>query len=174
MKIKNRSFLTEFKVNDTYIIGVYQGSLSEFDILIKYRQKLPNGKWTRIRTLKHIHWAVDLLIKLNEKEEESKKFIDFLIEYWKNVKGFKTNEERENALSDSNLLTLIESEAAKYKDLANIGEYSIKFLILIAKLLMLQEKTNKSDAYMFGSLLNALKEHESIFKIVSVASHNRR
>jgi len=41
----------------------------------------------------------------------------------------------------------------------------------LAKLLMLQEKTNLETAYMFKKLLKALKSGEDIFKIVSIASH---
>jgi hypothetical protein len=49
-----------------------------------------------------------------------------------------------------------------------------KFLILLAKLLMIQEKTNLETAYMFRKLLEALKAGDDIFKIVSIATHNRR
>ena len=38
MKIKHNILLAEFPVNGTYIIGIYQGSLSKYDILIKYRK----------------------------------------------------------------------------------------------------------------------------------------
>ncbi|MCB4791586.1 MAG: hypothetical protein LHV68_06835 [Elusimicrobia bacterium] len=41
-----------FQVNDSIIIGVYKGALSKYDILIKYRQKRTNGKWSNIRTPK--------------------------------------------------------------------------------------------------------------------------
>jgi len=57
---------------------------------------------------------------------------------------------------------------------ANKGEYSIKFLYLIAKLLMIQEKTNLSTAFMFTNLLKALEAHKDICKIVSIATHNRK
>ena len=62
METKGKVLLTTIPVNGEYILGLYQGSFSEFDILIKYRQ-LENGKWSRPRTPKHIHWAVDILIK---------------------------------------------------------------------------------------------------------------
>jgi hypothetical protein len=62
-------------------------------------------------------------------------------------------------------------EIEEYEELGKRGEYSIKFLILLAKLLMLQEKTNLETAYMFKKLLEALKSGEDIFKIVSIASH---
>ena len=42
--------------------------------------------------------------------------------------------------------------------------------LLIAKLLMVQEKTNRHDAYMFKNLLEKLKEHRNIFEIVSTAT----
>ena len=47
-----------------YIIYVFQGSLSQYDILIKYRK---DG--TRIRTPKHIHWVVDILMKMQGNEK---------------------------------------------------------------------------------------------------------
>ena len=49
-------------INGTYILGIYKGTLSDFDILLRYRQK-EGERWSRIRTPKHIHWAVDMLIK---------------------------------------------------------------------------------------------------------------
>jgi len=48
MELSNFKLLEVFKINGEYIIGIYQGSLSEFDILIKYRQKQQTGKWSRI------------------------------------------------------------------------------------------------------------------------------
>ena len=63
-------------VNEKFIIAVYQGSFSKYDILIKYRQK-NKDKWSRIRTPKHIHWAVDILIKMHSDEEKTKQFLDF-------------------------------------------------------------------------------------------------
>ncbi len=37
-----------FRVNDSTIIAIYKGSLSPFDILIKYRQKMNDGKRSAI------------------------------------------------------------------------------------------------------------------------------
>ena len=44
------------------------------------------------------------------------------------------------------------------------------FLILLAKLLMLQEKTNRPDAYMFKRVLDGLKRGEDLFKVLSTAT----
>jgi len=162
-----------FAVNDKYVIGIYQGKLSPYDLLIKYRQK-ENGKWSRIRTPKHIHWAVDMLIKMSMEPEKTKDFVDFLLKYWDNeVYPLKSEEQRKELLTDK-LLQEVNQEAESYPELSEKGEYSVKFLLLIAKLLMFQEKTNLEEAYMFKNLLNALKEGKDIFKIVSIATHTGR
>jgi len=165
--------LKTLTVNGSYLLAIYQGYLSEYDLLIKYRQKEDN-RWSRIRTPKHIHWAVDILIKMNLERGKTKKFLDFLINYWNNnVSPLTSVEDRSNLLSDD-LLNDVNREAAQYAELSEKGEYSIKFLLLIAKLLMVQEKTNLNTAYMFKNLLEALKDGEDIFKIISIATHNRR
>ena len=165
--------LKTFRVNGQYILAVYQGSLSEYDLLIKYRQR-ENNKWSRIRTPKHIHWAVDVLIKMSLEENKTKEFLDFLLNYWSNNVSQLTSEEERNNLLDNDLLNQVNNEATQYPELVEKGEYSVKFLLLIAKLLMFQEKTNLNTAYMFKNLLEALKEGKDIFKIVSIATHNRR
>ncbi len=161
------------KVNGNYIIAVYQGSLSEFDLLIKYRQ-LENEKWSRIRTPKHIHWAVDMLIKIHEEPEKTKDFLNFLLKVWNDTKPIRSEEERSKILNIQYLLETYNEEIQHYEDLGDKGEYSIKFLILLARLLMLQEKTNREDAYMFKKALIELRSDKNIFGIVSIATHNKK
>lgn len=161
------------QVNGKFIIAVYQGSLSKYDILIKYRQK-ENEKWSKIRTPKHIHWAVDLMIKMHSDSEGTKQFLNFLIQMWKKIKPLKSDEERTKTLSIKFLLQENQKEILEYEELGKKGEYSIRFLILLAKLLMIQEKTNLETAYFFHNLLKALHEGKDIFKIISIATHNRR
>ena len=177
MNVKDIEPLTIIEVNDTYILAVYQGSLSEYDLLIRYRQRDKSTKsgWSRIRTPKHIHWAVDAIIKMQHNDEETKKFLEFLINLWDTqIQPLKSREERDLLLNVEKLKKEANIEANRYPQLANKGEYSIKFLYLIAKLLMVQEKTNLSNAYMFKNLLDALKVHKDIYKIVSIATHNRK
>ena len=172
-KGKQVSPLTVFEVNGSYIVGVYQGSLSEFDILIKYKQKI-DGIWSRIRTPKHIHWAVDILIKLHEDKTKTQVFLDFLLGVWNSTFPVKNKEQQQDVLSIDFLLQNSQALINEYEALSSKGEYSIKFLILLAKLLMIQEKTNLETAYMFKNLLNALKDKGDIFSVVSIASHTGR
>ena len=177
MIVKGNKPLSIIEVNDTYILGIYQGALSDYDLLLRYRQKDKTSKsgWSRIRTPKHIHWAVDAIIKMHHNNTETKKFLQFLINLWDNqIQPLKTDQERNLLLDVEKLKNEANTEAKKYPELANKGEYSIKFLYLIAKLLMVQEKTNLSTAFMFKSLLKAHESHNDIYKIVSLATHNRR
>lgn len=177
MKVKGTGPLIILEINDTYILGVYQGTLSNYDLLMRYRQKDCTSKsgWSRIRTPKPIHWAVDVILKMNHNRVETRKFLNFLIKEWdNNIKPIKSKNQRKALLNVRLLKSEANKEAKKYPKLANKGEYSIKFLYLIAKLLMIQEKTNLSTAYMFRNLLKALEEHKDIYNIVAVATHNRR
>lgn len=169
MVCKGQEPLCEIPINGTYILGIYKGTLSEYDILLKYRQK-EYGKWSRIRTPKHIHWAVDMLIKHYSEPHETDLLLNSLLNQLEQIVPLKTKEDQEQLLSPEKLLADINDEAKQYDKLAGKGEYSVKFLILIAKLLMVQEKTNRHDAYMFKDLLGKLKEHRNIFEIVSTAT----
>jgi hypothetical protein len=91
---------------------------------------------------------------------------------WNRTTPIRTDEERAHFLRTDTLLEEVNTEASKYTALANHGEYSVKFLILLAKLLMVQEKTNRNDAYMFKTLLEQLREHNDIFRIVSTATYH--
>lgn len=166
--------LRVFSPDETIIVGVYQGSFSKYDILIRYRQKHKNGKWSSIRTPKHIHWTVDLLIKMYTDRVKIQKFLDFLLELWNQTIPIQSEQERQKVLDIKSLLEAHKDKLEEYQDISNFGEYRVEFLILLAKLLMIQEKTNRADAYMFRKLLEAMKEGKDIFSIVGKASYTGR
>lgn len=166
--------LKVFLPDDKTIIGVYQGAFSQFDILIKYRQVKKDGKWSNIRTPKHIHWAVDLLIKMHSNRKKIRQFLDFLLDIWDKTLPIKSKDERNKILNIKNLLEKHKDKIKEYQNISQLGEYRIEFLILLAKLLMIQEKTNMPDAYMFKKLLEALRKGKDIFSIVSIATHRGR
>jgi len=159
---------------ENFCVGVYKGSFSEFDLLVKYK-KFDNvtGKWRRLRTPKHIHWTVDMLLKMEYDRNLAISLLNFFLEKWDSVKPLKKKNEQDSFLSDK-LLIETQDELVKFNKLSG-GEYSITFLMLIAKLLMTQEKTNMEKAYMFKRLLVELKKTPSdIHSIVAVATHNGR
>jgi hypothetical protein len=166
--------LKTFRVNGSTIIAVYRGTLSQLDILIKYRQKSKDRKkWSRIRTPKHIHWTVDILMKMQSYGDLTKEFLDFFINIWNKTIPLKNEAERQ-ALDLEAMLGISKKEIEKFQKLSKRGEYSVRFLILLAKLLMLQEKTNRSDAYMFKHVLDGLRGEEDLFHILATATLRKR
>jgi hypothetical protein len=102
----------------------------------------------------------------------TERLIDSLIDLWDNtIQPIRSEEERARILDPVALLAEVDAEATNYEELAGKGEYSVKFLLLLARLLMVQEKTNYEAAFMFRNLLEQLREHKDIFKIVSTATH---
>ena len=165
---KNLTSIIDVFFDNNYTIYVFQGGLSKNDIIIKYSEV---GK--RLRTPKHIHWAVDLLLKLQAEKELTRSFIKEIKKEWDNCKPLKNND-------DVTLIALVDdyveiTDVCKYKELDNYGEYDVEFLIVLMALLMTQEKTNREDAYMFGNVLDALLEEDlDIFAIMSASGFGGR
>ena len=63
----------------------------DHDFDMKYQE---NGK--RLRTPKHIHWVIDLLIKKEHNKELTLKFMKYLRDMYDKVEGFKNKEDRFN------------------------------------------------------------------------------
>lgn len=159
--------IIEFVFAD-YIIYVFQGNMSQFDIVIKYKK---DGK--RIRTPKHIHWVVDLLMKMQGNEEIAKKFLLAIQNCWNTCVPLSNNDFQ--TLKD--LIENGEKDIAieQYFDLNAFGEYDVEFLYVLMELLAVQEKTNRADAYMFGKIIEELLETDrDIFKIISTAGFGGR
>ena len=153
---------------ERYEIFVFQGNLSEFDIVIKYKK---DG--SRIRTPKHIHWVVDVLMKMQGNEELTKRFLHMNHICWNRCTPLDNNDYdtlRELIIRGERVVKIEE-----YEDLNVYGEYDVEFLYVLMELLAVQEKTNRADAYMFGSIIEQLLEVDrDIFKIVSTAGFRGR
>ncbi len=159
--------IIEFVFPD-YVIYVFQGALSPFDIVIRYRK---DGK--RIRTPKHIHWVVDVLMKMQGNETLTKQYLEAIRNHWNTCAPLTDND-------FATLKKLVEDgekeiDIEKYFALNAFGEYDVEFLYVLMKLLAVQEKTNRPDAYMFGEIIEELLEADrDIFKIISTAGFGGR
>lgn len=151
-----------------YIIYVFQGKLSEFDIVIKYRK---DG--TRIRTPKHIHWVVDILMKMQGSEELTKRYLLAIQNCWNTCQPLANNDyDTLKALIQNGEATI---RIEQFVTLNQYGEYDVEFLYVLMELLAVQEKTNRADAYMFGNIIEELLEADrDIFKIISTAGFGGR
>lgn len=158
-----RNAFVKFECDRGETVCVYPGRLSEFDIIVKYRQ---NG--SRERTPKHIHWVADLLLKKQVDPRRTNLLLDHFLNIWNNCRPITNNNERQQ----------LGVQYSNYSDdlnrLNNHGYYSTEFLVLVAELLMRQEKTNRPDAYMFFNVLDKLRNSNDLFSIISTATHGRR
>lgn len=152
-----------------YDIYVYEGTISKFDIIVQYK----NENLKRERTPKHIHWVVDLLLKIQGKKCLANKFLTEIQSYWDKCLPLTNND-------FETLKNLVENDYKsfklnKYKKLNKFGQYDIEFLYVLFVLLIHQEKTNYNQAYMFKSVIDKLLEQKlDIYSVVAVATHGGR
>lgn len=172
---KNKEILQLYKLNDSYIVGVFQGTISENDMVVMFKQfNNETSKWSRFRQPKHIHWTVDVLIKQEYNKEIINRFLSGLLTDWEDrtiIPHLTSAEERAVFLNPEGILRFVLIEAEQYKDYQLRGEYPIPFLILISRILMVQERTNNENAFMFKGLLETLKEHKDLYTIINKATY---
>ena len=174
----NMDLLQLYKLGDEFVVAVFQGKISMNDMIVKFRQyDKMEAKWSRFRQPKHIHWTVDVLIKQEHNKDTVNHFLVNLLNDWENkniIPHLMSAEERNNFLKPENLLRYVYIEAEQYSDNKLKGEYPISFLIIISRILMVQERTNREDAYMFKGLLESLREHKDLYTVISKATFNGR
>ena len=160
------SSIKEITLPDGTIIGVFAGSRGanpDHDILIKYQE---SGK--RLRTPKHIHWVIDLLIKKEHNKELTLKFMKYLRNMYYRVEGFKSREERENFEFKETTHKKLE----QFQELNNYGEYKVDFIGHLIELMIKMEKNTPAErpARVFKELMDAMIQEKEIFVIVSKAT----
>jgi len=164
-----------YKISDKFIVSVSPGSLSEYDIIARYWQyDFGASAWRKSRQPKHIHWAVDLLIKNEYDRNVVSIFIKQLCKDWQDneiIRHITTEEELSAFLEPEDLLKYVFVEADRYSAFDIHGEYPMELLILLSRLLMTQERTNREDAYMFKSLIDSFdKTYVDFYDVVDIAT----
>ena len=162
------SSFKEFKLTNRTIIGIFQGERGEnpeLDIVIKYQEE---GK--RVRTPKHIHWVIDLLIKKEHNEMLTLEFVKYLRDMWEKIEPFKTKEEQQKC----ELKQTTNQKLKKFEELNEYGEYPVEFIGHLIELMMIMEKTGLSTAHVFKNLMDSILNEEDIFRIVAKATQNGR
>ena len=151
-------------------IYVFPGSLSPNDIIVKFKDaNLPR---TQIRQPKHIHWAVDLLIKKDNNPELTNKFLNEMLIRWKEIKPL--SERSYDSIVNELRISKNQSFIEQFKDLDKHGFFSMNFIIHLMEILMIQEKTNNPNAYMFNNVVLSLLQSQDLYNIISKATHTGR
>lgn len=158
--------IKEIFLPDGTVIGVFEGSrghIPEHDILIRYQEK---GK--RIRTPKHIHWVIDLLIKKEHDKKLTLEFIKYLKNIYDKVEAFKSKEDRKNCI----LTETTKEKLKRFEPLNKYGEYKVEFMGHLIELMIKMEKNTPPNkpAHVFKELIEAMLQEKEIFVIVSRAT----
>ncbi|MEM0466703.1 MAG: hypothetical protein QXX20_03785 [Candidatus Thermoplasmatota archaeon] len=149
------------------LVYAFPGILSANDIWIKFRdRRIPR---TQIRTPKHIHWTVDLLIKKDNDAQLTNQFLNDMLQRWNNIHPLP--DRTYQTILHNLILSQNQQFLSKYQQLNNHGFFNIDFLTHLMELLMLQEKTNNPNAYMFRNVVNAILNSQDLYGIISTATH---
>lgn len=157
--------IKEIKLNGV-TIGIFAGSrghIADHDIIIKYQE---DGK--RVRTPKHIHWVIDMLIKKEHNKKLTLKFMKYLREMYDRVKGFESKEDRDNCT----LTETTHEKLKEFEELNDYGEYSVEFIGHLIELMIKMEKNMPPEkpARVFKELMDSMIKEDEIFVIVSKAT----
>jgi len=160
----------EINLSDGTIIGVFEGTRGanpDHDILIKYQER---GK--RLRTPKHIHWVIDLLIKKEHDKKLTIEFMKYLREMYDRVEAFKSKEDRALCF----LKETVPEKLKKFEELNKYGEYKVDFIGHLIELMIKMEKNTPTEkpARVFKELMDSMIQEKEIFVIVSKATQNGR
>lgn len=165
---KHGSPISILNIDNKYIIAIYQGTYGdnpELDIKVAYREKF-GDKWTKIRQPKHIHWAVDILVKKVANEELLTGFVQHMLELYDKTTPLKNKKEQQELLQKISF-----KDIERFNSISN-GFYAIKFIYCVMYLLMVEEKTSNNSAHMFKDLLHDLVNKDDFYGIVNKATHN--
>lgn len=161
--LMNWQLLALFPISTRLVIGVYQGTLSQCDLIVKYwKYDATNQVWQYPCQPKHIHWVADILIKNEFTPQDVSKFIQNLQYDWDHniIQGLSTIGDRTIFLNAENMFRYMYIELFKYPNIQNRGEYPLDFIIILARLLMVQERTNNPHAYFFRKVLDYLSQND--------------
>ena len=158
--------IKEIFLSDGTVLGIFEGSrghIPEHDILIKYQEK---GK--RLRTPKHIHWVIDLLIKKEHDRKLALEFMKYLRDMYDKVEAFKSKADREKCV----LKETTPEKLKRFEPLNKYGEYKVDFIGHLIELMIKMEKNTPPNkpAIVFRELMDAMLEEKEIFVIVSRAT----
>lgn len=158
--------IKEIKLQDGTIIGVFEGNRGanpDHDILIKYQEE---GK--RLRTPKHIHWVIDLLIKKEHNKELTLDFMKYLRTMYDRVDAFKSKKDRKKC----EIKETTDEKLKPFEELNDYGEYKVDFIGHLIELMIKMEKNTPPEkpARVFKELMDAMIAEKEIFTIVSKAT----
>lgn len=171
---KLKDAIDTLELSNWITIWIVEWKLSYYDIRVKYKDNNWTSHW---RQPKHIHWIVDWMLKREHNIEKIKELVIFFQKLWDENSPEKATEilkslyKKEKKLNDL-FLNLLD-DIRQFEELNSNWYYHVDFLIFSWYLLLLQEKNNRTDAYMFQKMFSALwKDYSDLYQIITDATSN--
>jgi len=134
-----------YTTSTNVLIGVYPGKKIEspHDFIVKFRE--PNK---RERTPAHVHLIVEMYVKHAHNPLLALKLKDHILTMLSQIKPV-------NSFPPSPQFFKLE-HIDPFKDLDNVGEFSVEFMLVVTELMAIQEKTNSPEGSLTESLYKDL------------------
>jgi hypothetical protein len=142
---------------DGWRVLVQPGIKSPHDFKVLYQQES-----SRIRTPKHIHLIIDLIIKREHSRDLTRSLIRHMLSVLTRL--------RASVSYPPQLQVFRREDAEEYRALDAFGEYPVAFLLVVFELIMIQEKTNYPSGVMNRHLFERFLNDADIFSVVSAAT----
>ena len=144
--------------NETKIY-VAKGILSKWDFRVGFLKKDQKGT---PRFAKHSHMIIDLYIKYFHNKELTKELKTYFVKLLDEVKPIYSFPPKTEFFK--------KGYENKFKELDNVGMFSVEALMVYTELLMIQEKTNYPPMIFNRKLFNDFLVRD-IYSVINTATH---
>ena len=157
--------ILEILFPDNLFLLVFPGRISQNDIWIKYIDAKSSH---RLRTPKHIHWVLDILVKREHNRNLVNDFLNQMLERWDSITPLP--ERTYDVIINNLMFSRNTAFVNRFNELNRFGFWDMDFITHLIELLMLQEKTNNPNAYMFVKVVKSILDGKDPYIIVSHAT----
>ena len=157
--------ILEIEFPDDLFLFVFPGRISQNDIWIKYMDAKSS---CRLRTPKHIHWVLDILVKREHNPKLVNNFLNQMLERWNSITPLP--DRTYDVIVDNLIFSRDKISVNRFNELNQFGFWNMDFITHLIELLMLQEKTNNPNAYMFAKVVKSILDEKDPYTIVSDAT----
>lgn len=170
---QEKTLLHEFNEFDGVTVKVWKGHRGNKETDIDVTIKDKRVKDAKDKSLRHIYWVVDVLLKSEHDPELTCKFLKHFVDEWDKIETLKSNSFDEVNAWISKYLNTDEIDLSEYESLSRYGFMPIMVLYDVLTLLTLNERSASKDNYMFKTVIQRIAENDTdIYDIIAWADNN--
>lgn len=161
----------KFDYASIYVLEGSKGKKPELDLFIKYSDCKNKKSELKFVAPKHVHWAMDFVIKKEHNSGKLYKFVKILIkkylQFEKNNPLTERNFKQIKSLIDNNIF----EKRDKFISLDRYGRYKTEFIYYLLILIAVNELNSADNPYMFIKTLKTIVDKEKDFtEVIDIAT----